>query len=370
MYSANCGGISEAGNTIWPAEQAPYLAVHSDAYCRVSQRAHWRWEVPAAVLTRALAVSRLLAPPNLNQVIVLRRTSSGRVRTVSLAGAGGSQLISASSLRFAVGRTLGWNTLRSELYTVQALDGKLRFEGRGEGHGAGLCQDGADEMAAQGKTYREILDFYYPGTTVSTLASDVRWLAVRDGQLEIFGNRNKTAASALRITKAALAAIQSQYHLAPPGSISVYVYPDLESFRNSTGEPGWVAAHTTSSRIETQPFGILEQHGGFEPVIRHELLHVLIEKTARPGLPLWFREGLVICLSGPSAARMSPLPREGNMSRRTNEELTRNAYSAAAQQVAALRAHYGTAVLLRWLEDGIPTEVMRSTASNKTANNK
>jgi SpoIID/LytB domain protein len=38
--------------------------------------------------------------------------------------------------------------------------------GAGWGHGVGLCQIGAAVMAAGGKTYREILAHYYPGTTV------------------------------------------------------------------------------------------------------------------------------------------------------------------------------------------------------------
>ncbi len=370
VYSANCGGMVEAVGAVWPGEQAPYLSVHPDPYCRVSQQAHWHYEISASALARALIAVRLLAPPDLNRVIVLRRTSSGRVRTLSLAGANRSRLITASSFRFATGRTLGWNTLRSELYTVRSRDGKISFEGRGEGHGVGLCQDGADEMAAQGKTYKDILRFYYPGTSISRLAEDVEWFSVRDKQLEIFARRKGTAESALQNTKAAFDQIRARYHFDVPQLISVYVYPDLESFRNSTSEPGWIAAHTAGSRIDTQPFDILERHGGFAPVIRHELLHILIENNARPGLPLWFREGLVMCLAGTSVVRNAPSPHDAYISDREDAELTRNAYNAAAHRVGDLRTRYGTAELLRWLKEGIPSEAMRSSASSNRTNNK
>jgi SpoIID/LytB domain protein len=43
---------------------------------------------------------------------------------------------------------------------------KVILHGHGWGHGVGLCQIGAAVMAASGKTYREILSFYYPGTTL------------------------------------------------------------------------------------------------------------------------------------------------------------------------------------------------------------
>ena len=40
----------------------------------------------------------------------------------------------------------------------------LRLDGRGWGHGVGLCQIGAAVMAAEGYSYKEILSHYYPGT--------------------------------------------------------------------------------------------------------------------------------------------------------------------------------------------------------------
>jgi SpoIID/LytB domain protein len=40
-------------------------------------------------------------------------------------------------------------------------------EGRGKGHGVGLCQLGAAWMARQGHSFQEILAFYYPNTVVA-----------------------------------------------------------------------------------------------------------------------------------------------------------------------------------------------------------
>jgi len=46
------------------------------------------------------------------------------------------------------------------------------FNGRGYGHGVGLSQEGAIEMAKEGKTFTEILDYYYPNTKIYILIID------------------------------------------------------------------------------------------------------------------------------------------------------------------------------------------------------
>jgi len=83
--------------------------------------------------------------------------------------------VSASSFRFAVGRELGWNTIRSDNYAVHSVNGQAVFDGTGSGHGVGLCQDGAEAMGRAGRSYGEILDFYYPGTMVGINGQGLHW---------------------------------------------------------------------------------------------------------------------------------------------------------------------------------------------------
>ncbi len=56
--------------------------------------------------------------------------------------------------------------LPSAFFTIAKNGGKYIIEGGGYGHGIGMSQNGANEMARQGKTYEEILQFFYPGTEV------------------------------------------------------------------------------------------------------------------------------------------------------------------------------------------------------------
>lgn len=366
VYTQDCGGRSESA-------RAPYLAVHQDPYCAAKGQGAWTWESTGTRIHQALANAGLQCPTNLDRIIIRERTASRRARTLLLKGSSGSIPISAGSFRLAIGRTLGWNALRSDWYEVQSIDGAIRFQGRGKGNGIGLCQDGADEMAAQGYTYKQILNFYYPGTTVSVLAHDVSWTEYRAAHATIFAAKQGIGQRAAKIAEAEIAGLKSRYNLAPPPNLAIYIYPTLDSYRNGTGEPGWVAAHTLGSRIEMQPFATLEKHGGFGPVMRHELLHTIIEDEAKPGTPLWFREGLTEELAGSPLPPNSMEPHsagDADIANRGNPTTTRAAYHAAAERVARLRARYGTAALLRWVKEGIPDEVTRSNASRDPANSK
>lgn len=63
--------------------------------------------------------------------------------------------------------------LRSASFEVEAKDGKLIFYVTGFGHGVGLSQYGANEMAKQGGTYLDILNHYYTGVTVTSYAPNL-----------------------------------------------------------------------------------------------------------------------------------------------------------------------------------------------------
>ncbi|NPC95688.1 SpoIID/LytB domain-containing protein [Nocardioides sp. zg-DK7169] len=72
----------------------------------------------------------------------------------------------------------------------------VTFEGRGYGHGKGLSQYGAKVAAEKGVGYREILDFYYPGTTWGRIAGKVSVLVSADTSDDVVVD----ARSGLRVT--------------------------------------------------------------------------------------------------------------------------------------------------------------------------
>ena len=80
---------------------------------------------------------------------------SGRVETVSVGGTD----IEGTELRRIFG-------LRSACFTVEADSESVTFRVTGYGHGVGMSQYGANQLAREGKTWQEILEWYYTGATV------------------------------------------------------------------------------------------------------------------------------------------------------------------------------------------------------------
>jgi stage II sporulation protein D len=79
----------------------------------------------------------------------------------------GTTPLKATDLR----KYLGWSRIPSTNFTVKKDEDSIIFEGKGYGHGVGLCQWSALQMAREGKNYKEILSFFYPGTTIQLYES-------------------------------------------------------------------------------------------------------------------------------------------------------------------------------------------------------
>ncbi|MDY2813427.1 MAG: SpoIID/LytB domain-containing protein [Dorea sp.] len=60
--------------------------------------------------------------------------------------------------------------LTSGCFTLQRYNGKIRITTRGIGHGLGMSQYSANKMAKKGKTYQEILDYFFEGTEIKEVA--------------------------------------------------------------------------------------------------------------------------------------------------------------------------------------------------------
>jgi stage II sporulation protein D len=254
---------------------------------------------------------------------------------------------------------LGFQTLRSDQWQLLQRGDRLEFAGSGEGHGAGLCQLGAQQMGAEGHGYREILAFYYAAAQVGLTARGLDWQRYSGERVSLMSTRNGDDSAVLTIADRLTREIAAKYNWAPPAGIEIRVYPDLDTFRNATSEPGWVAARTSARRIELQPAAMLRTRGVLEGTLRHELLHVFVEAQAVVGLPLWFREGLVGYLEGaPPVAWKSG---SAGAQQKGDEARARSAYAANTAQVGELVRRYGRDAVLDWLRRGMPPEVRSQT---------
>ena len=87
-------------------------------------------------------------------------TQGGGVKTMDICG----KTYSGTQLRDLL-------DLNSTSFTICAQDGQLVVQTSGKGHRVGMSQYGADAMAETGKTYVEILGYYYPGTGIDKIGA-------------------------------------------------------------------------------------------------------------------------------------------------------------------------------------------------------
>ena len=89
--------------------------------------------------------------------------ASGRIKTLRIVGSKCSMTVGPE---LAVRRALSESHLKSSNFTVVWEGDTCVLHGRGWGHGVGLCQIGAAEMAAEGFSCEEILKHYYTGSEI------------------------------------------------------------------------------------------------------------------------------------------------------------------------------------------------------------
>ena len=369
-YTRDCGGRTEDAAAVWPDLAAPYLKSHADPYCSRAGASAWQWSGDPRQILSALAQSQLRAPRELDRVSILDRTPSGRASLLALAGGSESIRISAGSFRFAIGRELGWDTLRSDRYEVHSSGGRIVFEGSGSGHGVGLCQRGAEQMGNDGRNYREILAFYYPGTVVGLTAKGLSWQRLGAESISMLSTRPLEDQYALREAERLARAAAQRTNWPIPPKIELRIYPDLDTFRNATGEPGWVAAHTEGRRIDLQPVAVLRSKDALESTLSHELLHIMMDAQAGPGLPLWFREGLPDFLVSGRGNGIARMPSDAGFRATTDAARARRAYADATAEVAMLVQSYGETTVLGWVKRGLPPEVTKASTSQPATKSK
>ncbi len=151
-FHASCGGRTESGLQAL-GRDLPYLKPVS---CPCGKLPNTRWSLELSEAEARSALGRT------SELKVLGRTPTGRARRVEL---GGGRSVDAVTFR----ERIGYQKVKSLEFDVEPEKHGWKLEGKGFGHGAGLCQWGAKVLAERGQGYREILAHYYPGTELQTL---------------------------------------------------------------------------------------------------------------------------------------------------------------------------------------------------------
>ena len=182
-FSKCCGGETEEFQYCWEDSPKPYLVSFHDPYCDTHDKHilaqvlndydqetpdFYRWTVEYTQEQLSELINRKLKDDfgTITDLIPLERGKSGRIWKLKIVGTKKSFTIGKE---LEIRRALSETHLYSSAFEVEKKDGMFILHGRGWGHGVGLCQIGAAVMGEQGKTYDEILLFYYRNAEIKQI---------------------------------------------------------------------------------------------------------------------------------------------------------------------------------------------------------
>jgi len=162
FFSATCAGHTERAGELWKINIAPLKGVVC-GFCKESPHFRWHYVLTLDEIQKKLAQGGIQTGP-IKDLVVSGLNDSGRVKDLKVITADDKEMtVAAKDFR----NMIGANMIRSTRFNVSVVNQDAVFEGTGWGHGVGLCQWGAYFMAKQGRTYEEILKYYYPGSRIS-----------------------------------------------------------------------------------------------------------------------------------------------------------------------------------------------------------
>lgn len=150
-FHANCGGQTSEPQYVWN-EEIPNLCSFKDTFCIHTKQAKWEKRIPKEQWTKFL-VDKYDFPIGdsvsyeLLQHFVQEQRSAFYLHPI--------YGIPLRDLREQF-------KLKSTFFDIEMEGEEMVLHGRGFGHGVGLCQEGAMNMAKKGYSFDQILGFYYP----------------------------------------------------------------------------------------------------------------------------------------------------------------------------------------------------------------
>ena len=191
-FSKCCGGRMERFSTCWENRDYAYLQPLADApghmdgetcFCNTQDKEilsqvlnnydqetvdFYRWTVTYDKKELSGLIERR-SGHKIGDIISmesLERGESGRIFKLRIVGSENTLVVGKE---LEIRRILSESHLKSSAFDVEMTQEKVILHGSGWGHGVGLCQIGAAVMASKGYDYRQILEHYYPETTIENI---------------------------------------------------------------------------------------------------------------------------------------------------------------------------------------------------------
>jgi stage II sporulation protein D len=154
-FHANCGGETESAHNTWLRSE-DYLVPVKDPHCKNTPNANWEKKIPLNDWKNYLKEHGFKIQNTPSSALVMKKT--GR----QLHYGTGKESILTRQIRN------DWN-LKSSYFQVLINGNTVILKGHGYGHGVGLCQDGAMNMAKTGADFEKIIHFYFKGVRINEI---------------------------------------------------------------------------------------------------------------------------------------------------------------------------------------------------------
>ncbi|HEY7750915.1 MAG TPA: SpoIID/LytB domain-containing protein [Ignavibacteriaceae bacterium] len=178
-YHSTCGGFTESAENVFTDFRLDYLKSIEDGsppYCSISPRFEWTEIFSDELIIQRLKDAALISHSNytLEEFNILSRFDSGRVNELRIILADENDeeksiSIFGNDIRQVLKNADGKMILWSNFFDANVEDEKIILNGKGFGHGVGLCQWGAISLSKNGWNFEDILNHYYPGTELQSL---------------------------------------------------------------------------------------------------------------------------------------------------------------------------------------------------------
>lgn len=163
VYTASSAGTTASAENVWGGNPVPYLTSVATPFDVASDPNYGVISTFSESYIRSAFESYLgitLSDDPANWLTVTGRIDGNYVSSVNVDGqvTVSGRKIRENILKFGI---------KSWCFDVSYADGEFTFVTYGYGHGVGMSQNGANILAKQGYTYDQILQYYFPGTTIS-----------------------------------------------------------------------------------------------------------------------------------------------------------------------------------------------------------
>ncbi len=146
-FHSNCGGETCNSEDVWTIA-TPYLKSIDDTFCLSMRNARWTERIPISRFMAYLQRHHGFSAADSSRVLALLPFTQPKRKIFF------TENVALKDIRSGLG-------LRSTFFSIRREGNDLVFEGRGFGHGVGLCQEGAIRMAETAYPYHEIIKYYY-----------------------------------------------------------------------------------------------------------------------------------------------------------------------------------------------------------------